>query len=60
MGWLGDFGESPKRWKFGLGWVFEGNSIVGYLNRSYLWRGGIRGNRQIEKVAAIIHINCER
>lgn len=40
-----DFGEGLKKWGFALDWMLSGirsNSIIEYLNKSYLKRGKIK------------------
>lgn len=40
-----DFGEGLKKWGFTLDWMLSGirsNSIIEYLNKSYLKRGKIK------------------
>lgn len=39
---LGDLGEDFKKWGFVLDWMLSGssgNSMIGYLNKSYLGGG---------------------
>lgn len=44
---LGDLGEGLRKWDFILDWMLSessGNSMIGYLNKSYLGEGRLTQN----------------